>query len=103
MESLKAKLGVAAVAVSLLTAGVGGVTSIDNRYAKAKAVQGIVKDVELLELKDQLREAQAEYFFLRKQVRKYPEDEELKFELEDVKQVVEDIKQRIQVIESRID
>ena len=103
MESLKAKLGIAAVAVSLLTAGVGGVASIDNRYAKAKAVQGIAKDVELLELRDQLREAQQEYFFLRKQVRKYPNDEELKFELEEVKQAVEDIRQQIKTVENRVD
>ena len=63
------KIIVIAVAVVLGLSGTifGGIMYIDNRYTKNTEQQEIKKDVSLIELKDQLRTAQEEYHFLKKQ------------------------------------
>jgi hypothetical protein len=72
-----------------------GVFWIDDRYAKAEQVEELDKRVTLSELKDQLRLALEEYYFLKKQARKYPDDEDIQRELEEAKSVVDDLKEKI--------
>lgn len=72
-----------------------GVFWIDDRYAKAEQVEELDKRVTLAELKDQLRIAQEEYFFLKSQERKYPDDLDIKEQLAEAKEVVDNLKERI--------
>lgn len=73
----------------------GGITWIDNRYAYADQVRELEGRITLAELKDQLRRAQEEYYFLKKQSRKYPDDQEIKDELVEAKEAVDNLKEKI--------
>lgn len=79
----------------------GGVAYVDSRYAKADELQEVKKDVSLIELKDQLRTAQEEYHFLKKQSRKYPDDEDIVEELVDIKVVIKDLKEAIKELKKK--
>lgn len=74
---------------------IGGIIYVDDRYAKAEELVEVKKDVSLIELKDQLRIAQEEYYFLKKQSRKYPDDEDIAEELVEIKVVIKDLKESI--------
>lgn len=84
-----------AAVIGLAGTVVGGVMYVDDRYAKAEELVEVKNDVSLIELKDQLRVAQEELFFLKRQARKYPEDEAILEELADITAVVKDLKEAI--------
>lgn len=73
----------------------GGVIWIDTRYAKADTVVLIEKRLTVAEIRDQLRAALDEYYFLRKQVRKYPNDIEIQDALREAKDHVDDLKKQL--------
>lgn len=81
----------------------GGITYIDNRYAKSNDLQEIRIDVSLIELKDQLRTAQEEYHFLKSQFRKYPHDEDIEEELIIIKDTIKDLKDAIKDLKRKSD
>lgn len=86
-------------AIGLAGSVFGGVMYVDARYAKADTVSDLSVEVQILELRAQLREAQEEYFFLKKQARRYPDDEDIRDELFEVKQAIIDIKDFIKQLE----
>jgi hypothetical protein len=73
----------------------GGLMAIDGRYAKADEHIALEKRVSLSELKTQLRAALDEYYFLKKQLRAHPEDEDLKEKVAEAKEHVDDLKDAI--------
>jgi len=72
-----------------------GVFWVDDRYAKASTLAQLEERLTLSELNDQLRTAQEELFFLRSQARKYPDDLDVAYQLEEAKAVVKEIKDKI--------
>ena len=88
-NNIKAIIGVVTAVVGLVGMAATGIFWVDDRYAKTPEFVELKNEVTLIELKEQLREAQQEYFFLRKQARVNPDDEELQKELEDAKEVVD--------------
>lgn len=60
----------------------GGVWGFEVRYAKAANVEKLEQRVLTNELNQQYRDARSEVYFLKSQVRKYPDDQDLKKELE---------------------
>lgn len=96
VDFLKSNVGLVLSLIALSSSAVGGVMWVDGRYAKASAVEELEERVTLAELKDQLRTATEEYFFLRQQARKYPDDQEIQDELEDAKELVDSLKKQIE-------
>lgn len=72
-----------------------GYLYIDGRYALAEEVRELEKRLTLSELRDSLRLAQDELFFLKSQNRKYPDDQDIKDQLKDVEAKVKDLKEQI--------
>lgn len=72
-----------------------GYLHIDTKYAEASEVEQLEQRVSLQELFASLRIAQDEYFFLKSQLRKYPDDEELEERVEDARRVVDELKRQI--------
>jgi hypothetical protein len=100
-NSVKAIIGVVTATVGLLGMAATGIFWIDDRYAKTPEFVELKNEVTLIELKEQLREAQQEYFFLRKQARVNPNDEELQEELQEAKEVVDELKKLIKELNKK--
>lgn len=95
MGWLESKLKVFLVVMSALSTAGGSILWIDGRYAKAAEVVQMERRLDITELKQQLRVATDEYYFLRGQLRKYPEDLELKEKVDEAKEQVDQIRSRI--------
>ncbi len=65
---------------------------VDNRYAHATDMQQLQQRVLSNEINQTYRDARAEYWFLKKQVAKYPNDVELKQKLKDAEDEVKRLK-----------
>lgn len=72
-----------------------GIFWVDDRYAKAEQVEQLEKRLTLAELKDQLRLALEDYYFLKSQSRKYPDDLDIKKELDEAEEYAESLKEKI--------
>ncbi len=88
--------------VLLITAGGiiwGGIETFDTRYVLAavnqKVLTEIKKEIDILKLQKQYDEATTEYFSVKSLYRKYPNDEEIKEELEDAKTYRNSLKLRL--------
>lgn len=92
---MESRLKLALVVIAFLSSVGGGVAWVDGRYAKADAHVELEKRVSVQELNHQLRAALDEYYFLKKQLRKHPEDEDLKEKVDEARAHVDDIKQQI--------
>lgn len=68
---------------------------LDSRFAHAEDVEKLEKRVTLAELKTSLRTALEEYYFLKQQQRKYPEDVELAERVTEAKKIVDDLREQI--------
>jgi hypothetical protein len=79
----------------------GAVNFVDSRYALAEDVQKLEERLTLAELKDLLHKALENLYFYKSQIRKYPEDEELKERLKEAQAEVDSIKKRIEAIEKK--
>lgn len=100
-ESIRSVLLVATTAIALISSAVGAVVYVDARYAKSDQVEVLEKRVSLQELRAQLRTALEEYYFLKQQSRKYPDDLDLKEKVKQADQAVQDIKEQIQAIKKK--
>lgn len=67
----------------LLGAIWGGYVVLDERYARAEEFNRLEQRVLTNELQQAYRDARAEVYFLRSQARKYPDDHEVRRELDD--------------------
>jgi hypothetical protein len=97
-DAVKSILVVATTVIALFGSVFAGYVHIDNRYALAADVKKIEKKLTLVELKDSLRLALDELYFLKSQIRKYPDDEEIKEQLDDVKERVKDLKDQVKAL-----
>lgn len=102
------KLKLIASIFSLIGVVIGGFLFLDTRtHTIANSVVTPVKvqvfaldkRVKLNELKELLREAQEELLFWKRQLRKYPDDEEVKQEYDEAKERVNELKERIKELE----
>jgi hypothetical protein len=100
METLRSYIAMFTISAGALGTAYAGVNWVDSRYAKAEQVVSLDKKLMLVELRQQLRTALEEYYFLRQQARKYPQDLDIQRELEDAKEAVDLIKEKIKRIES---
>lgn len=90
----------AATIISIIGGGALWFYNYDSKFTVlASDVKNIQSNIEILELKQTLRDVMDEYFFLKKKVRQYPDDEELKEELKDVSKFKENLEQEIQKLE----
>lgn len=94
------KTSAAAITAILGLAGsiVAGVIWVDDRYAKADTVVELDKRLTKAELKDQLRAALEEVYFLRSQTRKYPDDQQIKDQLKEAEEQVDEIKRQLREV-----
>ena len=96
-NSIKSILIVITTALAIVGSIVSGYGFIDTKYAKAADVVKLEKRLSLSELQSSLRLVLDEFYFLKKQIRKYPEDVEIKEQLDDVKVEVKDLKDQIKL------
>lgn len=94
-DAVRSILLVATTAVALFGSAFAGYTYIDDRYALAEEVKKIEKRLTLSELRESLRLVLDEYYFLKSQIRKYPDDEDIKDQLKDVKVRVDNLREQI--------
>jgi len=94
-DAIKSILVVATTVIALFGSIFAGYLHIDTKYALAADVEKIEKRLTLSELRDSLRLSLDELYFLKSQIRKYPDDEEIKDQLKDAKDRVKDIKDEI--------
>ena len=85
-------------------AAVGGVfygiqTYLDTAYASTDRVEKIEKRLSLQELKELHKEALDDLFFWRKKNRTYPDDQEIKEELDKSEKRVKELEKEIKEIE----
>lgn len=79
---MKTHLAIVAGICSLVGLLVGGIWQLDLRHASADDMRDLVQRVAANEKAQLRRDIQAEIYFLRSQLRKYPNDEELRDQLE---------------------
>ena len=96
-NSIKSILVVITTALAIVGSVVSGYGFIDTKYAKAADVVQLEKRLSLSELQSSLRLVLDELYFLKKQIRKYPEDIEIKEQLDEVKIEVKDLKDQIKL------
>lgn len=94
-DAIKSVLVVVTTVIALFGSVFAGYIHLDTKYALAADVETIEKRLDLSELKDSLRLALDELHFLKSQIRKYPDDEEIAEELKDSKAEVKDLKAQI--------
>jgi septal ring factor EnvC (AmiA/AmiB activator) len=94
-EAIKSMLVVATTVIALFGSVFAGYLHIDTKYALAADVEKIEKRLSLSELRDSLRLSLDELYFLKSQIRKYPNDEEIKDQLKEIKVEVKDLKDQI--------
>ena len=85
---MKKILAIIGAFISIATAGGmiwGGFTIVDERYAHAQVVQELKKDIKILDIKQQYRDANDEYLYQKSLKRKYPDDQEIEEEFEEAK------------------
>jgi hypothetical protein len=97
-DSIRSLVITVSAILALLGTVLGGYTYIDDRYALAETVDKLEERLTLSELKDSLRLALDELFFLKSQARKYPDDEEIKDQLKAVQERVDDLKRQIEAL-----
>lgn len=95
MEFLEKNMKLVLLGFAFVSTIGGGMLALDGRYAKAGEHITLENRVSLNELQDQLRAAFDEYYFQKKQLRKYPDDEELIEKVAEAKQHVDDLKETI--------
>jgi len=95
MSFIESKLKFVLIIFAFLSTASGGVFWVDGRYAKADEQVELEKRVSIQELNQQLRVAVDEYYFLKQQLRKYPDDADLKEKVDEAKAFVDGIKQQI--------
>lgn len=101
-SSIKSILVVITTVFAIIGSIVTGYGFIDEKYARASDVAKIEKRLSLSELRDSLRLSLDELYFLKKQIRKYPEDEEIQEQLKEVRAEVNDLKEQIRLKEKTI-
>jgi hypothetical protein len=89
--------GVLAIIGSIAT----GVWHLDTRYAMAGEFQKLEQRVLMNELNQSYRDIWAEVLYLRKQLRKYPDDQDIKDQLEKAEQELKRLKDLLKKKESR--
>jgi septal ring factor EnvC (AmiA/AmiB activator) len=94
-DAVKSILVVVTTVIALFGSVFAGYIHLDTKYALASDVETIEKRLDLSELKDSLRLAKDELHFLKSQIRKYPNDEEIADELKEVKAHIKDLKAQI--------
>jgi len=102
-EAIKSILVVATTVIALFGSIFAGYLHIDTKYALAADVVKIEKRLTLSELRDSLRLSLDELYFLKSQIRKYPNDEEIKDQLKDITAEVKDLKEQIKVRTKKVD
>jgi hypothetical protein len=84
---------------------VGINSHFDNRYAQAAEVDKKIEKVEnrltVAELRQLTRAAQEDVFFYRDQVRKYPNDQDVKDKLKEAEDTLADLKAQIKELEKK--
>ena len=73
----------------------GGVYFLEVRYAQSKELTKLERKVSLNELIGLKRDALKQKYFLKDQIAKYPEDTEIKKQLEEVIEELDDLKKQI--------
>lgn len=76
------KIAAMSGSLALVSAIISGYWHIDARYAMAADVQRLEQRVLMNELNQSYRDAWAEVLYLRQQLRKYPDDQDIKDQLE---------------------
>jgi peptidoglycan hydrolase CwlO-like protein len=94
-DAIKSILLVATTAIALFGSIFAGYVHIDDKFALAADVEKLEKRLTLSELRDSLRLAKDELYFLKSQIRKYPDDEDLQDQLKEVKEEIKDLKEQI--------
>lgn len=87
--------------LGLISSVFAGYFYIDNRYALASSHVKLEQRVSVNELQATYNEVRAEYYFLKKQVRQYPDNQELKDELEVVKEQLLDLKKQLNLLKGK--
>lgn len=82
---MKERLGLIVTIFTLITTVGGGIFFMDDRYVLASDGQQLVSRLTSLELS----QARQQYYDLLDRLRKYPDDEELKREVEEAKEQYE--------------
>lgn len=100
-DAVKSVLVTGTAALTLFAALFAGYAHIDSKYALAEDVEKLEEKLTLSELKSSLRLAIDELNFLKSQHRKYPDDEDIKKELEEAQEHVDDLKERIKDLEKK--
>jgi hypothetical protein len=95
MEFLEKHMKMILLVFAFVSTVGGGILTIDSRYAKADDHKALEVRVSISELKAQLRSALDEYYFLKKQLRKNPDDVDLKEKVAEAKEHVDDLKATI--------
>jgi len=94
-NSIKSILVVATTLFAIIGSIVAGYGFLDERFANAQDVEQLEKRVTLAELTTSLRTALEEYYFLKQQLRKYPDDAELTDKVKEAKDHVDTLKEQI--------
>ena len=84
-------------ALAIIGTMFGGYFYIDNRYALAESQERLEVELEIVKLNGQKREVKSEVLFLRQQLRKYHNDQELKDELGDTQDMLKDIESELKL------
>ena len=79
----------------------GGIFFLDTRYAAASTVKSLEKRVDLSELQNLKQEALKHKYFYKDQLRKYPNDKDLKKQLDEASEEVETLKEQIKALKTK--
>ena len=94
-DAIRSILLVMTTVIALFGSVFAGYIYMDERYALAEDVNKLEERLTLSELRESLRIVLDEYFFLKKQIRKYPDDLDIKDQLKDVEERVNDLRSQI--------
>lgn len=92
-----------AIIVSLVGTAFGAYFFVDGNYAEKMELAAVTQRVTLVELLRNLRDAEEEMYFYRKQHRKHPDDPDLKRKLEESEEEVKNLKDRVKKLKEKKD
>lgn len=101
MNKIKEHLNSIIFLLTIIGSVVGGLTYIEGKFALADDVKELEQRVSLSELKQIYNEALKNLYFYRDQLRKYPDDVDLKSKLKESEVDVKGIKDQIIKLKSK--